>query len=652
MRFVAHDVLQYGLGHVPLFVIFTISLGNSFGFPINPHDIHLDAFKLALERIREEIDDFGAERSWRREAKKILRRIVKKKSRIRKFQKSNMLKFIEINYKKTITFLQKKIYIYVSQADKGGKSVIMHKDFYNSKMDEYMEASTTDHTYFKCNIMSLDQTQRFVENKYQSVMHAVNGFLNNDRIKGLKDLCIQLSYMPYIIPKIYGYIKIHKVSLPIRPIISSIDGIGKPLAKWLLVKLNVIANHLDSMATCNVKNSMSIFDTLNGHWTQKGQVLVVWDYESMYTNIPIAKAKSIIREYFFLIEPCTSVPVDIFLECISFFTEHSTYFLYKSHIYRQTKGLAMGNMLSQILAEIVVNKCIIEAKLSEKYINDEILYLGKYVDDILGVMQENIIVDLEKEILKNGGTLKLKGTMENGNNEVEYLNMIIRRCDDKIAIKWFQKEYYAGKILNYYSAHPLQMKQKVCEEYILSALRITDTKYWPDVIVKLRRILYASNYPNRFINSRFWNVSHHKYIRNIKSNGMDVYIGFPYDQDVFLRTKTMLKRLHLKKSIGLAPKIMAGIRRKIFSNLKCRTGLESIVNASATVTCNNCKFQCKISTSSQSLKRTVAWLKCNHNSQIGKHLIAYPNHALNENLKNVRRYENKKDLQLMLGCTI
>lgn len=99
----------------------------------------------------------------------------------------------------------------------------------------------------------------------------------------------------------------------------------------------------------------------------------------------------------------------------------------------------MGNMLSQILAEIMVNICIMEAKL--KYIKDEIFYIGKYVDDILGAMQENIIDDLEKEILRYGGSLKLKRTMENGNGQLEYLNMTIgRKCDNEGDITSFTNE--------------------------------------------------------------------------------------------------------------------------------------------------------------------------------------------------------------------
>lgn len=88
------------------------------------------------------------------------------------------------------------------------------------------------------------------------------------------------------------------------------------------------------------------------------------------------------------------MPVDVFSECIAFFAEHSTYFLYNSVIYRQSKGLAMGQILTQVLAEIVTSKSIIDA--GKKFKDEDISCLGKYVDDILAILDNNIVERLEK----------------------------------------------------------------------------------------------------------------------------------------------------------------------------------------------------------------------------------------------------------------
>lgn len=72
----------------------------------------------------------------------------------------------------------------------------------------------------------------------------------------------------------------------------------------------------------------------------------------MFTNIPFQKTKDIIRKYYHLIEKETSVPVDLFLKALTLLIEECAFFTFKDEIYLQMEGLAMGNSLGQILAEI------------------------------------------------------------------------------------------------------------------------------------------------------------------------------------------------------------------------------------------------------------------------------------------------------------
>lgn len=143
----------------------------------------------------------------------------------------------------------------------------------------------------------------------------------------------------------------------------------------------------------------------------------------------------------------TSVPADVFIEAIAFFTEHSTYFEHDTGIYRQCKGLAMGNSLSKILAEIVTRACIIEA--TKKFAGKDIRFLKIYVDDILGIMNKNLISEVEREILKGQRFLKLKIVRENKQGEINFLNVTIKRSSSqyvksRITFKWLKKNAVLG----------------------------------------------------------------------------------------------------------------------------------------------------------------------------------------------------------------
>lgn len=105
------------------------------------------------------------------------------------------------------------------------------------------------------------------------------------------------------------------------------------------------------------------------------------------------------------------MPVEIFLRTLTFLVEENAFFTFENTVYLQTEGLAMGNSLSQILAEITT----------------EISFMYKYVDDIVAGMDSKILSRMQERIELLHGGMKLKLTVENRENEVDYLQMKIGR---------------------------------------------------------------------------------------------------------------------------------------------------------------------------------------------------------------------------------
>lgn len=347
LKFNRENVVNLDVPYVPLFVI---SLGNTFGFPVRPNEICKEEFELALLKIGNEIAEYGTLRKWKVGAKRLMRMISMNKFKGNKFQNSSKQKFIKKQFMKTVEYLKKNPDVFISQADKGGKVVIMSRKFYEGKMNGFLTDCVERKTYELCDSMNVIDVGGLVEGKYEELRFKLNPYLLKDRQMNFSGLCCDLNFKPYVIPRIYGNIKVHKESLPVRPIVSSIDCQGRSLMEWLLSKLELIARKFNG---CKIESAMRLFAELNGKVLLKEFELITWDYDDMYTNIPVKVAKIIIRENYHLIAESTSVPVDVFLETVSFFAEVSTYFLYNSKIYRQCKGLAMGNALSKILAEIV-----------------------------------------------------------------------------------------------------------------------------------------------------------------------------------------------------------------------------------------------------------------------------------------------------------
>lgn len=333
-----------------MFVKFIAGLGPKFNFINRPHDpVPFNDVFLSFEEVMNETNGFGEYQSVKHDLDLL-------KTNFANDRRTNATQaqiFIRQLYERTRSFLHVNKDIVIAPADKGGKTVIMTRKVYNDKVKEHLDANLANHTYFHWKDATTEKCRQILEPK--CIRMKINPFFRLDYEKGFKNCCYPLKSEPYIIAKIYCLIKVHKEGFPSRPIISSPDSWAKDLSLWILRKLELIAVLFDEF---NVHNSEDFVHLLNGSTLNgNNQRLSNWDYESMFTNIPFPFAKRIIIENYSIVERETTVPVDLFIEAVSFLIEYSCYFIYDSHVYRQTKGLTMGNRLSQILADMCTNLC-------------------------------------------------------------------------------------------------------------------------------------------------------------------------------------------------------------------------------------------------------------------------------------------------------
>jgi len=378
------------------------------------------------------------------------------------------------------------------------------------------------------------------------------------------------------------------------------------------------------------------------------------------------------------------IDVDTFIAVITFLIEDCAYFTYNDVVYRQCKGLTMGHSLSKILAEIVTNDDIIIAM--QKFNKDQVSFLCKFVDDILSIGDQESLISFQNEINGQSKSLQLIPSFEDSNNSVSYLNLLVKRCleTNTIFTKWSPKEYAAFRILDFHSSHPLETKINVTEEFMKTAFGISDKIFWPEVAEFLKQFLRNSNYPEHFINNRIWNskktismCNHFSIISEIGTTDFDpiflienmlvsvkndeiptttttktsnkkgfAHISIPYSHRLLNKSRKMLHKLHLNKSIKFAPRIINSNKRKIFSNLKDRKMTDSIVNAIGTVKCNDCSFSCTIVSGDLDMRRKYLHLLRNRQSKLQEHLRSYPMHSFHDNVFNIKQFKSKHQMQL------
>ena len=89
---------------------------------------------------------------------------------------------------------------------------------------------------------------------------------------------------------------------------------------------------------------------------------------------------------------------------------------------------------------------------------------------------------------------------ENTEQEIHYLDMTLKRNDDKILTRWYTKEIGLGRFFSFISSHLNLMKLNVAENFVKKAFSLTSEEYKKDIVFKVRSLLRMNNYPTSFIN--------------------------------------------------------------------------------------------------------------------------------------------------------
>ena len=141
-------------------------------------------------------------------------------------------------------------------------------------------------------------------------------------------------------PRIYGLPKVHKPSVPLRPILPIIGSAQHELAKWLFVLLQPV---LDRYSSRCIKNFFTFVETIQKLATKSDETFMLsFDIASLFTNIPLAEAIQICADYLYDTKS-TNTP-GVFVELINI-ASALVEFSFGNVVYKQIDGAVMGSLL-------------------------------------------------------------------------------------------------------------------------------------------------------------------------------------------------------------------------------------------------------------------------------------------------------------------
>jgi len=163
------------------------------------------------------------------------------------------------------------------------------------------------------------------------------------------------------IPIFYTLTKIHKLTLPGRPIISGCDGPTERIPSFLDHILQPIAQAQKSY----LKDTTQFINFIEKRKVPKHAILVSMGVNSLYTNIPQEVIYAVCKAYESFYENDTPIPTHLLAGLLRLILQENS-FQFKRENYLQTRGSAMGTKVavSFALCLLYKQKLSIRAKLS------------------------------------------------------------------------------------------------------------------------------------------------------------------------------------------------------------------------------------------------------------------------------------------------
>ncbi|XP_062716395.1 uncharacterized protein LOC134291940 [Aedes albopictus] len=255
----------------------------------------------------------------------------------------------------------------------------------------------------------------------------------------------------------------------------------------------------------NIRDSFTFASEINRMKIPENHVVVSFDVISLFTNIPKELVIQGIFRNWEKIKRHTQINLDLFQELVAFCLDTS-YFMFRAQVYHQQFGTAMGSPLSPILADMVLDELIDTVVQRLDYV---INFLKKYVDDFFLVLPRDK-VDYTLQVF-NSYNEHLQFTVEVENeNKLPFLDVVVIRGDDQmLSTEWYAKPIASGRLVNYFSYHPLPQKMNVITNFINRVITLSPKADAQTLKKIVHTILRNNNYPTNLINRIFHRTLSH-----------------------------------------------------------------------------------------------------------------------------------------------
>ena len=181
-----------------------------------------------------------------------------------------------------------------------------------------------------------------------------------------------------------------------------------------------------------------------------------FDVVSLFTNVPEYLVIKSIERRWHQLHNKINLNLSEFCKVVKFILNNN-YFQSNQKYYKQIFGSAMGNPISPVLSDIVMED--LESHCISR-LNSKPLFYFRYVDDVLLCLHKDYIDETLKTF--NNYDMNLQFTVETlQNNSISFLDMTLINKNNRISTNWYQKPTSSSRVINFLSKHPIQQKRNI-----------------------------------------------------------------------------------------------------------------------------------------------------------------------------------------------
>ena len=369
--------------------------------------------------------------------------------------------------------------IMILPGDKGRASVVLNIDRYHDKMKTLIETGPYQ-------LLNNDPTDRKLPEKLLSLKRS--GHLSETVYNKIKPRHKQP-------PRIYGQPKIHNPEILLRPIVSCVNTFAYDLSAHLA---NILSP-LTGISDYTVTNSSHFVSTISHERIQENEVMVSFDVESLFTNVPIEDAVKAalckLENDPGLADRTNLTPTQI-ADLLNFVLR-STYFQYNGSIYEQKDGAAMGSPVSAVTANLYMEEFEERAIATETY---KPKIWKRYVDDTFTVLGKDYVHGFLQHLNSQQPTIRFTMEIEK-DNTIPFLDTSVSRdSNGLLTTTVYRKPTHTNQYLAYDSRHPQSVKRGIVECLYDRAKHLTSK---PSAISEIKKhlssVLVSNGYPSSFV---------------------------------------------------------------------------------------------------------------------------------------------------------